>query len=465
MKSSPQLHRSLIPLETTFANLADEEAAVALVNFAALFHEKVALTDTVLGDHRLLIESSSSTNSASLYNTVMGMVDAGILTALYRDKVVVRASTVSADEPTLRDIYAGWQLRDRKEWNNKSGITSSEIDPQLRLRYYDAIHEALARNNAIMRYDPDETKKAFREAVRIQLGKHHGILSTRIGRLPRKARRDYECTLKDEWFTYAEVWRALRPYLADENMFNDTEELLHLHAHLNQQQMANAVAAGQSLQGYGRAPIAAFHRELVEELPALQTVEAHLDPPENLHELLDQALVRLDAPSIRLIAQFSVDEIINLRKHGKSLVALANRPLLSNALGEVEILRRDYVRELGKYWEHIIEAMEKKTPNKLIKYPMTIWMEEHAPKVHDAFVRYGKPVETMLLRLGKNVPGAGLFGGIAIEGLHHLGAVVFQENTDLNQPLRSAVPPREWVPRGFLGLEPTIKSIGKANSG
>src|SRR5271155_825707 len=163
MDTSHELNRSLIPLETTSANLTDENSAVALINFGALFHEKVYLTDTVLGDHKLLIESSSSTNSASLYNTVTEMVNAGILVALYRDKVVIRGSTLASGEPTLRDIYEGWQQRDRKEWKNKPGITTPGLDPQLRFTYYRAVHNALSEHNAIVRYDPDTTKALFRQ--------------------------------------------------------------------------------------------------------------------------------------------------------------------------------------------------------------------------------------------------------------------------------------------------------------
>jgi hypothetical protein len=47
---------SLVPFETTSALLREVEA-VALLNFAALFHEQVYLTDTVLGDFQILISS------------------------------------------------------------------------------------------------------------------------------------------------------------------------------------------------------------------------------------------------------------------------------------------------------------------------------------------------------------------------------------------------------------------------
>jgi hypothetical protein len=453
METPRQSHRSLIPLETTSANLTDETSAVTLVNFAALFHERIYLTDTVLGDHRLLIESSASTNSAGLYNTVSGMIKAGILIALYRDRVVLRGSTLTASEPTLHDIYEGWQQRDRKEWKNKSGITTFGVDPQLRFRYYKAVHNILVDQKAIARYNPDVTKELFRQGVRNHLGRNQGILQSRVAQLPRNVRRVYESALDDDWFTYAEVWRALKPYLEDPKTFEVADNLIVLHAHLNQQGMADVVGAGQSLESDGRSPIAAFHRELMESSRDLQTVEASLDPPENLRELLDQALVTLEAPAIRLIAQFSVEEIVSLRKHAKELFALTNRSLVGNVPGETDTLRRDYVKELGKYWEYIIETMERKSPKTLKKYPMTIWMEEHAPAVHRAFADYGKPVETMLLRLGK-MPGASLVGGTVIQAVQDLSAVVFQEKTDLNLDLRAALPPKQWVPQGILGLEP-----------
>lgn len=171
--SDDSLRSHLSDFETTTSDLLRPGEARALLNFAALFHQAVYLTDTAIGDHGLIIRSFREGHHG-LFFQIRRLGEAGILRILYRDKVVVGGKELHSGKLIpITKIWEGWAHRDKVEWGGETGFTTVVPDDDRRA-YYREVEEWLYRNNIVFSYNPDLPKSAFRDVVRTQLyGRQH----------------------------------------------------------------------------------------------------------------------------------------------------------------------------------------------------------------------------------------------------------------------------------------------------
>jgi len=196
--------------ETTTSNLLRMPEALALLNFAALFHETIYVTDTAVGDHGLIITSFQQNPYSGLFRHLRDLIEARIVKVLARDRVAVGEKVLVPREPMISDIYEGWVFRDKNAWHGETGFTTL-VDDSVRRAYNREVDDLLARYNAIRRYDPDVPKRAFRQHIRDLLNRENGsILARSVGSLPEEKQRQYRDVLENNWFTNAELWRVLK---------------------------------------------------------------------------------------------------------------------------------------------------------------------------------------------------------------------------------------------------------------
>src|SRR5258708_2355441 len=166
---SVSLRGHLSDFETTTSGLLRKGEARAVLNFAALFHETVFLTDTALGDHELIIKSFNDDGDNGLFGQIRGLGQQGVLRVLYRDRVIFRGNELGSGVPSLTKIFEGWKYRDTVEWGGDRGFTTVVPDDK-RSEYFLEVEEWLYRNRDIITlYNPDTPKSAFRKAVLSQI--------------------------------------------------------------------------------------------------------------------------------------------------------------------------------------------------------------------------------------------------------------------------------------------------------
>src|SRR5437660_3659691 len=95
------LRSHIADFETTTSELLRPGQAIALLNFAALFHEVIYLPDTALGDHELIIKSFQQQAHAGFFQHLRGFIEEGILRILVRDKVVDSGDLHVPCNPTI----------------------------------------------------------------------------------------------------------------------------------------------------------------------------------------------------------------------------------------------------------------------------------------------------------------------------------------------------------------------------
>lgn len=436
--------------ETTTSQLLRPQEARALLNFAALFHETVFLTDTALGDHQLIIESFRQEAHSGLFHQISRLAQEGILRFLYRDKVVVRGKVLFAGQPTISQIFEGWLYRDDIEWGGETGFTT-HIDDRLRSAYYREVENLESRFDVIQRYDPDLPKQTFRHRVLEQLNTAGpSTLLTSVTHLPEEVQAKYFKATQDPWFTNAELWRALRNVPG-------SEEAIILHAHITQQCYADLTGAGQAIHDRSGRSLASFNLELKRKEPFSLEVQSTIAPPDNLTELLQSAPVQLQSPGIEMFENLSVEDVIAIRRRATSLFSLAARRIETPL--ELEKLRHDYLVELERYWNVIVARFEKKYPSKLLQ--PTWWglfEEQQLPTLGPLYQKYGTDFVPLVIRF--LVPVMSPFIGPLLKGLNYLGYSFMYRRTPENERLRSQLPPTEWRPpsglgnsRGLLSLE------------
>ena len=441
---SPPLRSHLADFETTTSHLLRPGQARALLNFAALFHEVIYLTDTALGDSQLIIDSFRQETSRGLFHQISRLIQEGILHVLCRDKIVVRGKVLVPHDPTIREIFEGWQYRDRVEWGGEPGYTAT-VEDRVRLSYFREVDQLLSHRNAIHRYNPDIPKSAFRNRIREHLGRD-ATLSKSLARLPAGLRRKYLKATQDQWFTNAELWRVLK-------RTDSADEAIILHAHINQQCYADLTESGQSAHDRSVISLASFNLELQHRHPLALEVDATLAPPKNLEELLDSAPVKLRSPGIEMFERLPIEKVIALRRRAKPMFDLARRVVRTPQ--ELEDLRRQHLRALEGYWGYICQTFEEMFPEKLLQPSrLALFLEREVPPLNWLYQKFGKSIFAMLLRLV--IPGAsGLSAssGLLSDAVHSLGVLFVQERSDEDLTLRHTVPPMQWRPRGILGLD------------
>ncbi len=132
VREGPPLCSHLADFETTTSAFLRQGQAIALLNFAALFHEVIYLPDTALGDHELIIKSFHEKAHSGLFHHLKALIENGILRVLMRAKVVVGEEIRVPSNPTIRQIFEGWLYRDKTKWKGEQGYTT-EIDKKIRL--------------------------------------------------------------------------------------------------------------------------------------------------------------------------------------------------------------------------------------------------------------------------------------------------------------------------------------------
>jgi len=303
----------------------------------------------------------------------------------------------------------------------------------------------MSRYDVTQRYDPDQPKQAFREAIlRLLNSETPSQLSQSIARLPTEIQSDYFKATQDPWFTNAELWRVLR-------RVPGAEEVVILHAHVNQQCFADITGSGQATHDRRAASIASFNLQLQRRQPLGLEIEATIAPPENLSELLESAPVLLRSPGIEMFERLTVENVLTIRKRASSLFGLASRRV--ETAEELEILRRDYLKELERYWNFILATFEKMYPEKMLRLRVGLFSEHQLPQLGPIYQKFGKDAFALVVRFA--LPKLSPFVAPALNGATYLGYNFLHERTSEAERLRSQLPPTEWEPRrprGLLGL-------------
>ena len=441
----PNLGTHMADFETTTSDLLSEDEAIALLNFAALFHEVVFIPDTALGDHRLLIDSYSQTRHSGLYSHVRKLIEARVVKALVRQKVVIRDEVIVERDPMISDLYDAWKLRDLREHKGEPGFTTLTPTEQSRKAYNTAMDRLLLKQEAVVRYDPDDAKTAFRERIRRMIDSPISTLARVMTQVESTLRKDYQRALLNPYFTNADLWRVLK-------RDPDNLEAIVLHGQVNQQCFADLARSGQCGRDHQLVgvPAASFNLEIRGQDTTADLAVA-VDPPKNLEDLLRRAKVVLDSVSVEMIGSLSAETVLDLRENARPLFKLAKaRPKPH----EVEALREKYLKAVAAYWKGVMVRLQELHPDKMTKKRrLAIFVENEAPPLawlHRNFWRAGTPI---LLRLWLEPLAAGLVtGGLRLAD--KLGVVLFQERSEAAQRLASAMPPPGWFQRGLYGLDP-----------
>jgi hypothetical protein len=434
----PTLCSHLADFETTTSDLLRPGQAMALLNFAALFHEVIYLPDTALGDHELIIRSFQSYAHGGFFYHLRRLIEAGILRVLMRDKVMVGEELRVPNNPTLGEVVEGWLYRDKTRWKGELGSTT-KIEGKVRLAYCREVDEIISQPGLVQRYDPDLTKADFRRIVREQIESGTTRLSRSIARLPRELQRRYRKALNDPWFTNAELWRVLRKA-------SDPGESIILHGHINQQCFANVTNAGQSVCDDKGESLASFNLELQRRRPLAPEINATLNPPKNLEDLLERAPVLLPSPGVAMFEHLSVERIVALRRRAVRVFEIARR---QSSPAQLEDLRKEFLKALEVYWQYILETFESMYPEKMKQSTrLGLYLERELPTLDWLYKKFGRNLFLLLLRVK-----LGASGGVASEVVNRTGIVVLQERSPLNERLRGAIPSSRWYRRGILGLD------------
>jgi hypothetical protein len=447
------LRSHLSDFETTTSDLLRPEEARAMLNFAALFHETLYLTDTAIGDHELIIKSFKEGHHG-LFFQIRRLGEEGILRVLYRDKVVVRGKELESGKLIpIRKIFEGWRHRDKVEWGGDTGFTTVVPDNE-RFAYYREVEEWLSRYDIVTPYNPDLPKNAFREAIRGQLGTSPSTLLQTVTGLPSEIQDKYFKATEDPWFTNAELWRHLR----EVKELPPAREAIILQAHINQQCYADLTNAGQATHDRGAQSLASYNLELKRHRPLGMEAESTITPPENLADLLKDAPVQLYSPGLQMFEELSPEEIVTIRRHARPLFELAHRAVATEE--DLKKLHQGYLKELGKYWNFIVDRFEDKHRDKMLhRTPVGLFVEKELGTLGPLYDKYGTDVLPLVLRFVLHV--ASPLVGPALKGLNRIGYIFLYGRTPGNERLRSQLPPLEWrtppvgASRGLLILDGT----------
>jgi hypothetical protein len=453
----PFLRSHLADFETTTSHLLAPGEAVALLNFAALLHEVIYLTDTALGDHELILRSFIQERHSGLFFHITRLIEKGILRILCRNKVVVGDKVLTPRDPTLCQIFEGWKYRDKAYWSGETGFTTV-VNEDVRRAYYRELDNLLTRYNARHPYDPDIPKTAFRDKVREQLhSERPSMLAKSLAGVPDELLQQYLKAIQDSRFTNAELWRVLK------RAPQTNHECIILHAHINQQCFADLTAAGLSGHDRTSKSLASFNLELQRRRPLALDLDVTIEPPRNLDGLLERAAIRFSSFDIQMFEHLSVEDVVALRRRATPIFELARTQIQPHEVHNIEKLHHKYLKALHKYWSHIIDTFQAKYPEKLLRpNRVGLFLERELPTLDWLYRKFGKSIFAIPFRLALEGPaGAASDSGL----LHRLGVMMLQEHTTENQKLRRKVPPVGWA-RGIFSLDRTGPTCsGRQNAG
>ena len=98
-----------------------------------------------------------------------------------------------------------------------------------------------------------------------------------------------------------------------------------------------------------------------------------------------------------MFEQLSLEDIVTIRRHAGPLFGLAHRGV--ETVEELEKLRRDYLNELEKYWNFIVDRFEKEHTDKMIRLTrVDLFVERELGKLGPFYNKYGTDVFSLVLR-------------------------------------------------------------------
>lgn len=450
VKPPPPLSRHLAEFETTTASWLRAKEALALLNFTVLFNEEAYLSDTAVGDNRLIIENYLSDPYSGLYRQIRELIEAKILKVHLRDKVIVAQKTLCACDPGIQEVFEGWEYRDKNYWNGQVGFTTV-VESRARRAYNRQIDELLIRNNAIRRYSHDAVKDNFRQRIRDVMARNGGsTLSRFVSSLPEAIQHKYHETLKEERFTYAELWRLIKDV-------KEAEQCIFLHAHVNEQCFADLTGSGLACREPGEVPIASFNLELERCSPWQDGADATMEPPTSLKELFEKAPVHLPPLGVELLSKLSVDQILSIRCHAARHFALSKTPISINRQPSIE---DEYLVSLTKYWHEIIFELQRLFPDQCTRHGnAALFLERHLPSLNRLNRQFGRSIMAIVLRI--KFPIIAPVARAIANKVYQAGFVLLSETPNEMLHLQMAVPPIPWSTRALLALDSKVPTEDK----
>jgi hypothetical protein len=440
--------------------ILNQSELLGILNFSALWHEVVYLNDIAIGDNPHLIRSFLDPSQTRLYVAVTEFIRSGVLRCHFRDKVAIRGKVLVEAEPSLTEIYRGWVKDGPQE---RFSLQEFGNDRER----YNKVMDELFKNfpDAVVRYDPNSTKPAFRSHVRRLLDDGGSDLRLLIDELPKQMQRQYLKICNSPYFTNADLWRLIKD-------IEGAKDLIVAHGHINQQCCADSVHAGMTGAELSRLGMSRFNWNI----NVGQEFNLPMEPPESLDEIAERAEFTLRAPALDLLGLLTPDQVLQLREEanrtifktaaeGPQALGIDRVPQdylqLKTLMGYSGIAeyQKKYAKVLADYWQHVCAFLEKTYPQesrtkrnlyiisyeKLPQIPTTVRTAALIVAVHIALnhivpVEHGDP-------LSKLIP-SGVLGGFLSWVLGKFGYHVLLEQTSALKEIREKLPREAWKLKG-----------------
>lgn len=405
-----------------------------LLTLASLVSERVYLSDVHLGDNKHFAKSYSARLPGGLYTQFEGLVKQGVVRLLLRDASIRPARDDSFTVNSFFDVYRSWQKQDVA-----SGWIVPPGDEEI-IRFLRDLDNWVPEGS-IERYRYLDQKDIFIREVRalgssprtvLWLGFDNSEESLRL-------RAAYDAILNKEWFS-----------LTDFNILfhgmgmKSTSKPVAFHGLLNE--MAYSRSAGSALVGTDLSTMPLEDMFWPEEPPADSDVPNGVTP---LEAILERARVTLNAPSLSVIADLTVDEILELRGSvGRPYFDLMRKASNPDYLANQRNLN-DFEAQLawraGEYWQGVADYLAQHHSGASYKVgKLAIIAGGRLPanlgsvgKVMSFAVNVGLPVATG----PQSVPIIQLAQGLARACLRFL----FYEKTPEWRSIRRVIPNRTWL--------------------
>lgn len=406
-----------------------------LLTLASLVSERVYLSDVHLGDNKHFARSYSGDLPGGLYTQFEGLVKQGVVRLLLRDASVRPDRDESFPVNSFFDVYRSWQKQDVP-----AGWIVPPGDEEI-IRFLKNLDKWVPED-AIERYRYLDQKELFIKEVRT------------LGSSPRTAlwlgfdnneeslhlRAAYDSILNKEWFS-----------LTDFNiLFHDvglksTSRPIAFHGLLNER--AYSRSAGSALVGTDLRTMPLedmFWPE--EQKTSSDGLKRSVTP---LEAILERARVTLDAPSLSVIADLSVDEVLELRgSAGTPYFDLMRKAADADYLANQKNLN-DFEAQLawraGEYWQGVADYLARHHSGASYRVgKLAIVAGGRLPtnlgaigKVLSFAVNVGLPAATG----PQSLPVVQLAQGLAKACLRFL----FYEKTPEWRSVRRVIPNRTWL--------------------
>ncbi len=449
----------------------DPAHLLGLLNFAVLWHEEIFLNDTALGDNPHLLHSYWDPTAVPLFHSFQELVLAGTLKCLLRDKVSIGHEVLVDANPTPSEIFEGWQRRDAG--NEERFLT--QVFGERRDIYNSTVDRLLDRYPAaVVRYDPDTTKPAFRSLIRAQLTPGSDLMEV-LERLPRGLVERYVATCSEnEYFTNADIWELVRTSSTEANQAH-ARDLVLMQGHLNQQCVADVVSAGLTGSDHTQISLDRFNRRALYEMDDARTVHG----PFAFDDLVEPADVQLSAPPLELLSLLSPEQVLDLRESAGSEYFSVQR----STYADIEQYRGAVLAAVEAYWRTVCEAIERLFPaNAWQKSRLAIHAEAVGSSRPDPMKRFrrglahlGETALQLTLWTSPIVMGFDPEAGrlMAMTGAAHkasreamklpaaqrLAVPLWYERTEAASQLRATMP-GIWAPGDTWATDPRVKSLG-----